>query len=122
LHKPSRNIKAAVDKLKIKQALFNLLNNSVEAIGKKKGRIEITLEEDVKMVMVKITDNGSGMRKEEQDMIFEEDYSSKEGGTGLGLFIVRRIIELHRGEIHIHSEKGKGTTVIMKFLKNVNQT
>ncbi len=108
-----------LDKLKIKQVVKNILINSIEAIGEKQGEIKITIIDEQKRVFIKISDNGIGLDKKELEFIFDEDYSTKEIGTGLGLFIVKRIIELHYGSVEILSRKNQGTEVILDLPKDV---
>jgi len=109
------------DRLKIKQVLRNLLANAVEAIANKPGRIEIELTDLGDSVTVTIKDNGPGMKPNELDMLFNENYSSKEMGIGLGLIIVKRVMELHRGSVEIVSQPNRGTTVTLRLNKNVPQ-
>jgi signal transduction histidine kinase len=115
----SKRFPVILDKIKIKQVLKNLINNSIEAIGEKKGEIRVKLEQNKQRVKVEVTDNGIGMAEEEFARAFEVDYSTKDVGTGLGLFIVKRIIELHKGRIEIQSEKNKGTSVVLDLPVNV---
>jgi signal transduction histidine kinase len=100
-----------LDKFKIKQVLKNLVNNSIEAIGEKNGKVAINLARGRGRILLEVEDNGVGMDEEGLSKIYNIDYSTKEIGTGLGLFIVKRIIDLHKGHIEIHSEKNKGTRV-----------
>jgi len=118
----SENIIVLLDKIKIKQALKNILTNSIEAIGERRGSIQLELVEDKNCVIINIIDNGIGMTREEMDLIFNEDYSTKEDGTGIGLYITKRIVELHNGKIEIFSKKNKGTKVILNLKKNVFKT
>jgi signal transduction histidine kinase len=110
-----KTLKVTLDKIKMKQVLKNLISNSIDAIGEKKGEIRINMQKNINSgrVMIKVEDNGIGMDKKEIICAFEVDYSTKDVGTGLGLFIVKRIVELHKGYIEIHSEKNKGTQVIL---------
>lgn len=107
------NLPVVMDKIKIKQVLKNLINNSIEAIGEKEGDIHLSVKIRNQRVHIEVRDNGMGMDESEFERVFEKDYSTKEVGTGLGLFIVKRIIELHKGTIRIESKKQEGTTVIM---------
>ena len=116
------SIKVVLDKIKIKQAIKNILTNSIEAIGEKKGSIQLELKEDKNSVIINIIDNGVGMTRKEIDLIFDEDYSTKEGGTGIGLYVTKRIVELHNGKVEIFSEKNKGTNVILNLQKNDSKT
>lgn len=110
-----KTMKVTLDKIKIKQVLKNLITNSIEAIGEKKGEIRINLGKNVgdKRVTIEVVDSGGGMDKKKIERAFEVDYSTKDIGTGLGLFIVKRIVELHKGSIEIISEENKGTQVIL---------
>jgi len=116
------NFKVVLDKLKIKQVIKNILINSIEAIGDKSGEVNLYLKDKDNRLVLKIIDNGVGFDRQELDLIFNEDYSTKEIGTGLGLFIVKRIVDLHQGRIEIKSEKNQGTTVILNLPKNVSKT
>jgi signal transduction histidine kinase len=117
----AKTMNVTLDKIKIKQVLKNLITNSIEAIGEKKGEIRINLEKNdrYKRVTVEVADNGGGMDERKIERAFEVDYSTKDIGTGLGLFIVKRIVELHKGGIEIHSEENKGTRVILDLPERV---
>jgi len=108
-----------LDKIKIKQVLTNLILNSLEAIGEKNGRITLALMPADERLVLGITDDGLGMDAEEIGQVFNIEYSTKDTGSGLGLFIVKRIIELHGGAIHLHSQRGKGTTVTLDLPRRV---
>lgn len=118
------NFPVFVDVIKIRQAVVNLLNNSIDAIGEKPGQIEILVQELNGKIVIEVKDNGIGMDKQELDKVFRGNYSSKEIGTGLGFFIVKRIVELHRGTIEIKSKKNVGTSIIIEFpaefVQNIN--
>ena len=103
----------SLDRIKIKQVFKNLINNSIEAIGEKKGELRLSVEKKGDRVITTVTDNGAGMDETEFTRAFEADYSTKDIGTGLGLFIVKRIVDLHKGNIEIISEKDKGTRVVL---------
>ncbi|MCX6583056.1 MAG: ATP-binding protein [Candidatus Aminicenantes bacterium] len=104
-----------LDKFKIKQALKNLINNSLEAIGEKNGVVAINLARRRDRISLEVVDNGVGMDEEGLNRIYNIDYSTKESGTGLGLFIVKRIIDLHKGHIVIESAKNKGARVKLEL-------
>jgi len=117
----AKTLEVTLDKIKIKQVLKNLITNSIEAIGEKKGEIRINLvkNDHDKRVTIEVADNGGGMDKKKIERAFEVDYSTKDIGTGLGLFIVKRIVELHKGSIEILSEENKGTRVILDLPEKV---
>lgn len=100
---------AMVDQNQLKQALLNLLQNSVEAI-EKKGRIlietSITIQQQI---LIDLKDTGKGIETEKLSKIFNLYFTTKPTGTGLGLSIVHQIISQHNGRIEVESEVGKGT-------------
>jgi signal transduction histidine kinase len=112
-------VMVTLDRVKIKQVLKNLLNNSIEAIGEKKGEVQVRVKKSENRVIIEVVDNGVGMDETEFERAFEVDYSTKEVGTGLGLFIVKRIVELHKGHIDILSQKHKGTRVTLDLPEKV---
>lgn len=98
------------DKERIEQVLTNLIVNSIK-YGREKGTTEISIENLIKnKVIVRVTDNGEGIAEDHLSRIFERFYrvdksgSRKEGGSGLGLSIVKHIIEAHDERIYIESE------------------
>ena len=115
-------IAVVADRLKIKQVIANVLNNSLEAIGGNPGQVELKVQEQGAMILLAISDNGVGISKEGLAMMRSENYSSKDLGTGLGLVIARRFLELHRGGLEIESRPQEGTTIFMRFEKDVTQT
>lgn len=92
----------------LKQVFINIIKNSIEARATK---INVEFILNNSSVLVKITDDGLGITQSRIKHLGEPFYSSKEKGTGLGLTITYRIIEAHKGSVHIHSEIEKGTTV-----------
>lgn len=110
-----------VDPDQIRQVFWNLLVNAAEAMPAG-GRviIDATRMEELRpgdgvsrTVKVAVTDNGSGMSPENVAQVFEPFFSTKGGGTGLGLATVYRIIEAHHGRITVESSLGKGTSFII---------
>lgn len=99
------------DPQKISQVFINLIDNSCDAItGRKSGRIKISAISKDNEVVISIRDNGPGIPGEIADKIFSPFFTTKERdkGTGLGLFIVKTIIEEHKGKISFASVNGKG--------------
>ncbi len=113
--KYNKPIQVLADREKIEQVLINLIVNSVK-YGKEKGSTEVSIESltDTK-VIVRIHDNGEGIEKQNISRLFERFYrvdksgSRSEGGSGLGLSIVKHIIEAHDEKIYVESEFGKGS-------------
>jgi len=103
------------DKERIQQVLSNLIVNSIK-YGRENGTTEVSIENLIQnKVIIRITDNGEGIVKENIPRLFERFYrvdksgSRKEGGSGLGLSIVKHIIEAHNEKIYIESEFGVGS-------------
>ncbi|HME61517.1 MAG TPA: GAF domain-containing protein, partial [Candidatus Binatia bacterium] len=105
------------DERKIKQILLNLLSNAVK-FTPEGGRITINARLTNGSVEISVSDNGVGIAPEDQPKIFEEfrqvgsDYARKSEGTGLGLTLAKRFVELHGGKIWVESQVGKGSTFI----------
>ena len=103
------------DERKIKQILLNLLSNAVK-FTPEGGRIGIKARQADGSVEISVSDTGIGISAEDQAKIFEEfrqvggDYAHKREGTGLGLTLAKKFVELHGGKISVESEVGKGST------------
>ena len=103
------------DERKIKQILLNLLSNAVK-FTPEGGRIGINARQTDGSVEISVSDTGIGISPEDQAKIFEEfrqvggDYAHKREGTGLGLTLAKKFVELHGGKIWVESEVGKGST------------
>jgi len=103
------------DERKIKQILLNLLSNAVK-FTPEGGRIGINARQTNGAVEISVSDTGIGIAPEDQPKIFEEfrqvgsDYAHKVEGTGLGLTLAKKFVELHGGRIWVESEIGKGST------------
>jgi signal transduction histidine kinase len=103
-----------VDRMRIEEVLVNLVINSINYMGEQASpKIDIGYRADDSETVFFVRDNGIGIDKSQHEKVFElfytVDKSSK--GTGAGLAIVKRIIEVHEGRIWIESEKGKGCSV-----------
>ncbi|MDX2129884.1 MAG: ATP-binding protein [Chloroherpetonaceae bacterium] len=108
------------------QVFLNLVTNAVQAVDERSGRIIIKTAHQADKVIIKIADNGVGIPPENLKKIFEPFFTTKEvgKGTGLGLSIVFKIIEKHKGTIHVQSAPGKGTefTIELPVANSANQT
>jgi signal transduction histidine kinase len=94
---------------RLKQALVNLLKNAVEAIDTS-GHIELAARCAGPRTVIELTDDGEGMQPTVTDQVFDLFYTTKPSGTGIGLPIVKKIIDAHRGSIDVTSSPGSGTT------------
>lgn len=99
---------------KFKQAFMNMIKNSIEAL-KSNGVVEIEASVVDNMAVIRIADNGEGMEPEQVAKLGEPYYSTKTKGTGLGLMVTFRIIEVMQGTLEFRSEKGKGTEALVRF-------
>ena len=103
------------DERKIKQVMLNLLSNAVK-FTPEGGRVDVRTVPTDGGVEVSVADTGIGIAPENQELIFEEfrqvggDYAHKREGTGLGLTLARRFVELHGGRIWVKSQPGQGST------------
>jgi two-component system phosphate regulon sensor histidine kinase PhoR len=103
------------DQEKIQQVLTNLVMNSIK-YGKENGTTEVSIEDLVNnKIIVRVTDNGEGIQKQHIPRLFERFFrvdksgARSEGGSGLGLSIVKHIIEAHNQKIYIESKYGYGS-------------
>jgi signal transduction histidine kinase len=103
------------DERKFKQIVVNLLSNAVK-FTPDGGRVDVSAKRDTTKIEIAVQDTGIGIAPEDQAAVFEEfkqvgrDYTRKAEGTGLGLALTKRFVELHGGEIHLASAPGKGST------------
>ena len=111
------SIMVHADKAKIREVLLNLLSNATK-FTPDGGRLKIEVAKQDRWCQVSVLDNGIGINKEEQGRIFEPFYqidnplTRERVGTGLGLALVKRIIEKHGGQIWVESEYGRGSRFI----------
>ena len=106
----------------VKQVLLNLILNAHQATGEH-GTIDISTAYDGERVIIEIVDTGIGMSASQLENLFQPFQSSKQKGLGVGLFQCKRIVEDHQGLIHIESQEGRGTTVIISFpVKNADNS
>ena len=103
------------DERKLRQVVFNLLSNAVK-FTPSGGRVDVSAQMTDGIVEVAVTDTGSGIAPEDQELIFEEfqqargDPGKRQEGTGLGLPLSRKFIELHGGRLWVESVQGQGST------------
>lgn len=101
----------------LEQVLINLLVNAIEAV-KEKTEPRIILSAytaNNKKIIVKVTDNGTGMTEEVLDKIFIPFFSTKKHGSGIGLSLCKQIMMLHKGTMQVQSTEGEGTSFLLQF-------
>jgi two-component system nitrogen regulation sensor histidine kinase NtrY len=102
----------------MKRVFMNILLNAAEILGNQEdGRVELVVGyvEALHRVRIQISDNGPGLSSDERSRIFEPYFSSKRGGTGLGLTIVKSVIDDHHGYIRVHPNSPQGTTFVIEL-------
>ncbi|MCK4764090.1 MAG: ATP-binding protein [Candidatus Aminicenantes bacterium] len=114
IEKFSEKDQVYADMKQVEQLVWNLINNSIKAVNGA-GTIEINIYEQKENLQLSIKDNGSGIDEDDLGNIFNPFYSKFTSGIGLGMPIVKRIVEEHNFEIKINSEKNIGTEVIICF-------
>ena len=95
----------------IKRVITNIINNAVEAMPDREGVVDIYLKSSGNNIVIDIVDNGAGISKATLDALFARGFTTKKTGSGLGLFHARETLKKLGGDIQMHSEVGKGTTV-----------
>ena len=118
---PDESPEIEIDVYHLKQAILNLMLNAVNAMeqqdeGTKDLILRVTSgvdEHDHPCVSIHVTDTGPGIDDETKSKIFRPYFTTRSGGTGLGLPTARRIIEAHHGRLELHSELGKGSDFVI---------
>jgi two-component system sensor kinase FixL len=103
------------DRVQLQQVILNLLHNAMEALAEQQSaarRIVIGCREDDVLVAITVRDSGPGIRVGTEEAVFEPFYTTKSGGMGMGLPIVRSIVEAHGGVIHAKNDASGGGTII----------
>jgi signal transduction histidine kinase len=107
-HMPNYPVMANVDADLLKQAVLNVILNGAQAMPEG-GKLEVALEEDRKFAILRIADQGGGIPEEIREKIFDLYFTTKSEGSGIGLAMTYRILQLHYGSIEVQSETGRGT-------------
>lgn len=102
------------DRNQLKQVFFNIIKNAMEAM-RPGGVLRIKTLADDDTVYLVFGDNGSGIKQEDLVKLFQPYHTTKQGGHGLGLMIVQRIMREHGGQVGVESNAGKGTVVTLQF-------
>ena len=123
-HKEQKSSYAMADPYRLEQVFFNLIENAIKYTDE--GEVRIKVSKEGEYIKIIIEDTGIGIARKELPKIWDRFYrveksrARKTGGSGLGLFLVKEIIQLHEGKIEINSKEGKGTIVTIR-LKNLNR-
>ena len=112
------DFKMVADATKIKQILYNLLSNAVK-FTPDNGKVEIEAYQQDQFLQIRIRDNGIGIKEEDQERVFVEfeqvdnSYQRMYEGTGLGLPLTKKLVEMHDGQIFLSSKEGAGTEIVV---------
>ena len=118
LETSDENIFVKLDKEQWIRVMTNLIKNSIQSIPyDRESNIKIKITESSKKVKIIVSDNGLGVSKKNREKIFEPKFTTKSDGMGLGLGIVRSIINSHRGKISYKSKNNKGTDFTISLPK-----
>jgi PAS domain S-box-containing protein len=119
-----RPLEITADALKVKQVLYNLLSNAIKFTGAS-GKVSVEARLGKETAEIRVSDTGIGIAPEDLLAIFDEfrqvdsSLTRKHEGTGLGLALTRRLVQLHGGEIGVESELGKGSTFTVTLLRDL---
>ena len=107
-----------MDKIQLSRIVTNLIKNALQALhGIEKPKINIEVKDDNETIIISVSDNGKGISDDVKGKIFEPKFTTKTSGMGLGLPMIKNIIEAYEGSISFDSEVGKETLFIVKLPK-----
>jgi len=115
-HDVERSLPAVpVDGRLLRQAILNVALNAVQALGPRGGKLTLRMKNDDGAVRIEIADTGPGIPLEHKSRIFEPFFTTRASGTGLGLTVVKRIVDVHHGETALRTAPGAGTTFVIRL-------
>ena len=112
-----RDVAALADGQRLRQVFANVMKNALEAIDPRRadGRVVVNLLIEEDRAVVEVIDNGAGIAPEDREKIFLPFFTTKPSGTGLGMAIVKKIVDLHGGDVSVESAPGRGTRVCVSL-------
>jgi signal transduction histidine kinase len=113
-HAPPRAVPCRVDADLLEQALLNVVLNGAQAMASG-GLLEVRLTEDTRWAYIRIRDHGEGIPDEIRARIFDLYFTTKKEGSGIGLAMTYRIVQMHHGQIDVESKAGSGTTFVLRL-------
>jgi signal transduction histidine kinase len=111
---PMRPVSCRVDADLLKQALLNIVLNGAQAMATG-GLLEVELTEEGRWASIAIRDHGEGIPDEIRARIFDLYFTTKKEGSGIGLAMTYRIVQMHHGQIDVESKPGSGTRFVLRF-------
>ena len=119
-HANKENIMIEMDKIYLSRIITNLVSNARQASDdERENTINVDIEQRQKRIIITVEDRGVGIPEENHTRIFEPNFTSKSGGMGLGLTMVRKMVEDYKGDISVNSEVGKGTIFTISLPNNL---
>ena len=116
LYDPTKNHTYHGDKTNLNSAVGNLVKNAVQAIGSKPdGRIEVALQSTETAFVIRVKDNGKGIKDEDKGQIFLPNFTTKTGGSGVGLSLTYNIVQSAGGTISFESQENVGTEFVIEL-------
>jgi signal transduction histidine kinase len=113
---PAEEIFMHGDREMLLRVINNLITNGIQAIPVNRiGKIKVLLVADKETITIEVRDNGTGIPEEQLSTVFEPYFTTKSTGTGLGLAMVKQIVEGHNGTIRVKETDSNGTTMELRF-------
>ena len=117
-HSDEKEIIAKLDRTQLIRVVTNLVKNAIQAMREvEEPKIVVSVQSENKMVKISVADNGLGIAEEHMDKIFEPKFTTKSSGMGLGLGMVKNIVETYKGDITVNSKEGIETIFTVRFPK-----
>lgn len=106
-----------IDNIYLTRVITNIVKNGIQSITHNDKKVVVYLENFEDKFVISVQDNGSGIPEENRDKVFEKKFTTKSTGMGLGLYMVKKIVEDYGGKIWFESEIDNGTTFFIEFMK-----
>ena len=120
VHSNKSNIMINMDRIYLSRIITNLVTNAQQAQSDERNLlVNVDIEQHQRKVVISVQDNGVGIAENMFERIFEPNFTSKNSGMGLGLSMVRKMVEDYKGQITVKSELGKGSTFIITLPTNL---
>ena len=107
------SLKASASELQ--QVFFNLVNNAIDAMDNQGGRLTISCRKNQQYIVIKLSDTGKGIAEANLERIFDPFFTTKPAGTGLGLAVVKKLVEEHVGTILAENRKDGGAVISIRL-------
>ena len=111
---PSKPLVANIDADLLKQAVLNVIQNGAQSM-EQGGRLEVVLDEEGKTAVLRVSDEGPGIPEEIREKIFDLYFTTKSGGSGIGLAMTYRILQFHHGSVEVQSKTERGAEFLLRI-------